>query len=440
MKILLACATFLALIFSALGAPAEDEVISLPGLKKQPPWKQYSGYLQASGSRRLHYWFIESANNPKSDPLALWMNGGPGCSSVFGLLSENGPYRVQEDGLTLEYNPQSWNSVANMLYLEAPAGVGFSYSDDKNYTTDDDQVAKDNYLALKDFFAKFPEFATNEFFITGESYGGIYVPTLSVLVMEDTSFNFQGFAIGNGVSSRELLEDSIIYFAYYHGLIGKEEWLSLLSVCCGGDGTDCKFLTKSQTSAPCYDEVTRVNDVIHGGSFDVYNLYNLCAGGVTSYSQKHAAILDWAFDVPPPPGARSRRKSVGSSVNKSATCTNDTALTTYTNLPEVRTALHIPTNVQKWQNCVDYGTNWYTRIYNDTSKFYYQLLNGGVVKPRGMWHYMDERGQKQVAGFVKTFDRITYATVRGSGHMVPTDRPRPALVMFTNFVRNSPFA
>lgn len=134
---------------------------------------------------------------------------------------------MHNDGATLYENPFSWNKVANVLYLESPAGVGYSYSDDKNYRTDDDQVspvirfcfvffppiqflgeenrcdkagicrpffqvAEDNYRALLSFFAKFPAFTHNEFFIFGESYGGIYVPTLSLRVATGpATFNFK---------------------------------------------------------------------------------------------------------------------------------------------------------------------------------------------------------------------------------------------------------
>ena len=82
------------------------------------------------------------------------------------------------------------------------------------------QVADDNFLALKDFFSKFPEYKKNDFYVTGESYGGIYVPTLSVRVVADKSINFKGMAIGNGITNFDINDDSLLYFAYYHGLIG----------------------------------------------------------------------------------------------------------------------------------------------------------------------------------------------------------------------------
>ncbi|XP_002735966.3 lysosomal protective protein-like, partial [Saccoglossus kowalevskii] len=197
-----------------------DEITYLPGLLKQPSFLHFSGYLQATGTKMLHYWFVESQNKPGTDPLILWLNGGPGCSSLDGLLSEHGPYLVQADGVTLKYNEYSWNMRANVLYLESPAGVGYSYSDDGNYTTDDDQVADDNYAALKSFFKKYPSYAENPLFIFGESYGGVYVPTLAVKVMDDTAMKLQGFAVGNGLTSYEDLSNALVYFAYYHGLFG----------------------------------------------------------------------------------------------------------------------------------------------------------------------------------------------------------------------------
>lgn len=122
-------------------APDQDEIQSLPGLAKQPSFRQYSGYLRGSGSKRLHYWFVESQKDPQSSPVVLWLNGGPGCSSLDGLLTEHGPFLVQPDGATLKYNPYSWNLIANVLYLESPAGVGFSYSTDKSYATNDTEVS-----------------------------------------------------------------------------------------------------------------------------------------------------------------------------------------------------------------------------------------------------------------------------------------------------------
>ena len=91
----------------------------------------YSGYLEVSATKKLHYLFIQSWNDNKtekiSDPVLIWFNGGPGCSSLLGAFQENGPLIVDADGdRKFRMNGFAWNSRANMLYLEQPAGVGFS--------------------------------------------------------------------------------------------------------------------------------------------------------------------------------------------------------------------------------------------------------------------------------------------------------------------------
>ncbi|CAH8548529.1 unnamed protein product [Schistosoma turkestanicum] len=168
-----------------------DEIIYLPGAWPQPNFKQYSGYLHGSTDKvNLHYWLVEAASSPKSAPLILWLNGGPGCSSLEGLLNENGPYLLKK-GPRLVENPYSWNKIANVLYLEAPAGVGFSYSTDPDQIWDDDKTALDNYHALLHFLKKFPEYEGRRLFIAGESYGGVYVPTLSLLLLNSSKFDFK---------------------------------------------------------------------------------------------------------------------------------------------------------------------------------------------------------------------------------------------------------
>ena len=83
----------------------------------------------------------------------------------------------------LFYNPYSWNRLANVIFLESPKGVGFSYCDNKNCVNTDESTAVDAYDALINFFKGFPEYARNDFFITGESYAGIYIPMLMEQVL-----------------------------------------------------------------------------------------------------------------------------------------------------------------------------------------------------------------------------------------------------------------
>ncbi|RCN31543.1 serine carboxypeptidase [Ancylostoma caninum] len=120
----------------------------------------------------ISQWFVESQNNPATDPVLVWLTGGPGCSGLSALLTEWGPFMVNPDGATLTANPYSWNKKASILTLEAPAGVGYSFATDGNIKTGDDQTASENWEALVAFFNQFPQYRNNDFYITGESYGG----------------------------------------------------------------------------------------------------------------------------------------------------------------------------------------------------------------------------------------------------------------------------
>ncbi|KAI1705454.1 serine carboxypeptidase domain-containing protein [Ditylenchus destructor] len=90
-----------------------DEITHLPGWDSKLSSRHFSGYLKASKTHFLHYWLVESQSNPDSDPLIFWFNGGPGCSSIMGLLYEMGPYRPSDDGKILKVNPNAWNRFSN---------------------------------------------------------------------------------------------------------------------------------------------------------------------------------------------------------------------------------------------------------------------------------------------------------------------------------------
>ncbi|XP_033113380.1 lysosomal protective protein-like [Anneissia japonica] len=433
-----------------------DEVLSLPGLAVQPKFKHYSGYLKASGTKKLHYWFVESQFEPETDPVVLWMNGGPGCSSLDGLLSELGPFHLRDDGKTVYMNPYSWNNAANVIFLEAPAGVGFSYSDDKNYTTDDDQVSMDNYLALQDFFTKFPQFSKNPFFVTGESYGGVYVPTLSMRILEgNATINMQGFAVGNGLSSYALNDNSLMYFGYYHGLFGTDLWSQLQCYCC--NASYCNFHDNAQPQ--CSLVVGEAMNIVYNIGLDIYNLYDDCAGGIPPHATVFKVAMSNLFRnykikytplIKKPPKLR-----------VTPPCVNVTSSLIYLNNPDVRKALHIPTSVQDWDICSGVVGAQYVRKYQTLYNQYQTLVkhyrimvyNGDIDMACNFlgdeWFVeslkLDKSGDrrewvsnKQIAGFVQDYTNVTLVTIKGAGHMVPQDKPAQALKMFTAFIKNTP--
>jgi len=115
-----------------MAAPEDERVIGLPDASDfESP--SYSGYLTVSDSKSLHYMFTESLDDPANDPMVIWFNGGPGCSSMLGFMQENGPYVIDDGESVIKKNPEPWNKRANVMWLESPAGVGYSIGND---TTD----------------------------------------------------------------------------------------------------------------------------------------------------------------------------------------------------------------------------------------------------------------------------------------------------------------
>uniref|UniRef100_A0A8C2PWN9 Carboxypeptidase n=1 Tax=Cyprinus carpio TaxID=7962 RepID=A0A8C2PWN9_CYPCA len=367
MHLALVCLLLLG-VLEVSGAPNADEIKYLPGLSKQPSFKHYSGYFSVADNKHLHYWFVESQKDPAGSPVVLWLNGGPGCSSLDGLLTEHGPFLIQDDGATLEYNPYAWNKIANVLYLESPAGVGFSYSDDQKYTTNDTEVATNNYLALKEFFRLFPEFSKNEFFLTGESYGGIYIPTLAEIVMEDSSINLQGIAVGNGLSSYELNDNSLVYFAYYHGLLGTSLWNDLQTFCCK-DGA-CNFYDNQDVN--CSTSLYAVQNIVYNSGLNMYNLYAPCAGGV-HIENGQFVIRDLGHHFLNHPWSKEQNEL-------DPPCTNSTPSTLFLNNPLVKSALHISPKALDWIICSAEVNLNYKRLFMDVKKQYLKLL--GALKYR----------------------------------------------------------
>ncbi|KAG9131216.1 hypothetical protein Leryth_006073 [Lithospermum erythrorhizon] len=213
-----------------------DKIIQLPG-QPHVGFQQFSGYVTVDDKKQkgLFYYFVEAETSPAFKPLVLWLNGGPGCSSLgVGAFSENGPFRPK--GPVLIRNEHSWNKEANMLYLETPVGVGFSYSTDTSYVTVDDQMtARDNLVFLRRWFLKFPQYRNSSLFLTGESYAGHYIPQLAKLMVEfnkkEKLFNLKGIALGNPVLEYATDFNSRAEYFWSHGLVSDTTYMMFTSMC-----------------------------------------------------------------------------------------------------------------------------------------------------------------------------------------------------------------
>ncbi|KAG7827867.1 hypothetical protein KL920_004117 [Ogataea angusta] len=171
-----------------------------PGALGLDHTRQYSGYLDVEDEdKHFFYWMFESRNDPANDPVILWLNGGPGCSSLTGMLFELGSASIGPDLKPIN-NPYSWNNNATVIFLDQPVNVGFSYSSKSVSNTV--AAGKDVYAFLELFYQQFPHLLKNDFHIAGESYGGHYIPVFAseILTHADRSFNLTSVLIGNGLT------------------------------------------------------------------------------------------------------------------------------------------------------------------------------------------------------------------------------------------------
>jgi serine carboxypeptidase-like clade 2 len=185
---------------------------------------------------------VEAFNSPETAPVTWWSNGGPGCSGIGGgFFSEHGPYRPNNDGSgSLVAFPWTWAETSNMLYVEQPAGVGFSYSNTtEDYTVGDERAAADMYEFLQRFLGFFPQYRSNELWITSESYGGKYVPATAKAIIEHNvagddprgPLNFAGFQVGNAWTDPASDNTGAVEMWYWHGFIDNATRNGILDTC-----------------------------------------------------------------------------------------------------------------------------------------------------------------------------------------------------------------
>ncbi|KAJ5774696.1 hypothetical protein N7457_009592 [Penicillium paradoxum] len=170
---------------------------------------QYTGWLDI-GPKHLFFWYFESQNDPVGDPLTLWMNGGPGSSSMLGLFMENGPCLVNEHGNGTVHNPWGWSRNSSLLFVDQPADVGFSYVDEGyEVARDSQEAAVDMHRFLQIFVSEiFPHKQSSPVHLSGESYAGQYIPYLGAQILthneqypSEPQINLKSCLVGNGFMS-----------------------------------------------------------------------------------------------------------------------------------------------------------------------------------------------------------------------------------------------
>lgn len=201
----------------------EDLVVSLPSYGP-PKTKQFAGLSAATscGTNRLFYWFVEADVGSSSDetPLLIWLNGGPGASSLMGLLTENlGPQKISHDSKLVD-NVNHITKKYHVMAVDNPVGSGFSITSTGAYVKNEEEMRAQFVYALRGFYKKHPQYARNPLWITGESYAGKYVPNIAYEIATTApEMPLRGVMIGNGLYNQGLQVTTIGTFAFGAGII-----------------------------------------------------------------------------------------------------------------------------------------------------------------------------------------------------------------------------
>lgn len=380
------------------------EYVKLPGNPDIQDLKLQSGYLDANenGTQRMFYLLLESRDIPTKDaPLIIWFNGGPGCSSLGAFFEEFGPLYVQFDGKSLFENEHSWYHKANILFLESPIGVGFSYdTEDRNVSRgNDDSIAEQNFNAVVDFFEnKHPSFMKQDFYIAAESYGGVYGPMLSALVAESIgkrefpNENFKGLMIGNGFMNVKLSTNTMILWGAYHARTSPDEWDDIKTHCKTPGAKDVDdydfmhFMTTTNKMDYVVDNKTECGRLIepllgqyteNWEGYDFFNYYHDC---YTNFSLPNATDpVKESMKLVPRKGISALFNKYSTDDKSSFSCWDDMALHKYLNLEEVKKALKLDKEwverKEKWKVCNVAMYDQYVMTHQDMTPFFTKIFN-----------------------------------------------------------------
>lgn len=396
----------------------------------------HAGYYQIEHSydARMFYFFFESRNSSK-DPVVIWLTGGPGCSSELALFYENGPFTIANN-LSLVWNEYGWDKVSNLLYVDQPTGTGFSYSSDRrDIRHNEEGVSNDLYDFLQAFFKEHPQLAENDFYITGESYAGHYIPAFASRVhrgnkaKEGIHINLKGFAIGNGLTDPQIQYKAYSDYALEVGIIKEAEYNRInkvLPACelaiklCGTDGT-----------ISCVASYFVCNTIFSSimalaGNINYYDIRKKCEGSLCYDFSNMEKFLN----------QKPVRETLDVGDIDFVSCS-----------PTVYQAM-----LMDWMRNLEVGI---PTLLEDGIKLLvyageYDLICNWLGNSRWV-HAMEWAGQKNFvassevpfevdgteAGLMKGYGPLSFIKVHDAGHMVPMDQPKAALEMLKRWTQGT---
>ncbi|KAF9613970.1 hypothetical protein IFM89_014163, partial [Coptis chinensis] len=207
--------------------------------------------VNEESGRNLFYWFLEAVEDPSPKPLVIWLEGGPGCSSVGSEAERIGPFSINPDGKTLYLNPYSWNQVANIIFLESPVGIGFSYSSNPS------------------------EYLTN-----GDKRTGHYIPQLAQAIMRYQSstgqkpINLKGYMVGNALIDN------------FNDQLGRSEFLWSTGLISDQTYKLCNIFCSHASFVHSPENCSKISDVITLELGNIYSIYTPACTSNVSDSDK----------------------------------------------------------------------------------------------------------------------------------------------------------
>lgn len=417
----------------------EHQVTDLPGLEAFNS-SHFAGHLPTSqdlNGGQLFYWLFEAQEDPETKPLVIWLNGGPGCSSLEGLFQEIGPFKVAPGGEKLHLNPYSWHREANVMFLDQPVGTGLSFPGTSSYTNSQSDVSRDFTAFFQHFLKVHANYLDRPVFFAGESYAGRYIPSIVAYLMNHASLrvNIQGMAIGNGWTDPPS-QYNYVAFASATGLIDEEQgnklrqqYSACLNVLKRGDtsGTACETIL---------DMILNQASVPGGAQLNTYD--------IREYLNDPSA---WPAGIE--------------------------AIPAYLDRPDVRRAIHATRAPHQWAEC---STPVYNHLVHEDGisslPHVEEILRNGSVRvlfyngqfdlicnhlgtetflhQHLSWDQVDSfrKAKRYVwvnsgspAGYARaTVDRLlTYVVFLGGSHMAPMDEPEKALDLVHRFLQDKSF-
>lgn len=396
--------------------------ISLSSFAALFPEAEQHGLVSLDDNNDIFYWMFPSRSDPANDPLVFWLSGGPGCSSGLAALFENGPFHIV-DGQLVE-NPHSWNNKANLVFIDQPVGTGFSKGEITKMPHNEDQVAEQFGVFLKGFFESRTEYKGREFYITGESYAGHYIPFIGNYILERKDdfealgVNLKGVAIGNGWVDPYNQYAGYSQFAYDNKLIN-DAGKYLLDI----GYAACRALVKKQVPVADMYLCNILMQSVLGNplspKFNVYDVRRKC-------------------DVPP-------------------LCYDFSALDTFFNREDVQEALGV--TGRKWESCnmvvhsallLDFENNAAPHVadllnagvnvlvYNGDKDYICNWVGSSIWVENLEWSgsegFKSAETKEIETGTYKVYQNFAFYRIYDAGHMVPMDQPEAALNMLNHFI------